>query len=509
MPDESAGIFICASNPHLDFLAVTMNTDFSTLAAAPLQPQPIPLDPGKPVHVIPYRHEEPLFWISVYFAITLWLVMLVFTLGLIIPIMLLLGLLGMFAHSLLIAWLKGNSVKVTAQQLPDLYALYQQTCARLGMQKQPELYLAQSDGMLNAMATRFMRRDYVVLLSAVVEALADRPQAIKFYMGHELGHIKRKHLSRHWWLWPGMLYPLLSPAYSRAREYTCDRHGFASCDNLDDAKRALAVLVAGPDLWKKLNLNAFEAQSQETGNFWMAVNELTADYPWLCKRMMVLENRNAVFPKRSFFAWMIALLSPRMGYGGAIIGFLYWLMLGILILVLVAALAFSGSNMSWLSGLKSNPIVNIWKKMMDLDSKEESESSSSREPQDAATSIASQDDAQLEQAFDQLSGVLTSVNVYMEKNQNRAPGSLEILNTESTIDAGSLQYRVLDKAEAKRMPGVQLFVEKTIVCQSCDTTEPKVQFRRDQAGNWSCHVAGIPAEMLDKQTLKCDVMAAK
>jgi Zn-dependent protease with chaperone function len=236
--------------------------------------------PQQAVHVLPYRNEEPLFWISVYFAVSMWLVMLLVSFGLIIPIMLLAGLLGMFAHSLLIAWLKGNSVKVTAQQFPDLHALYGQTCARLGIDKQPELYLAQSDGMLNAMATRFMRRDYVVLLSAVVDALEDRPQAIKFYMGHELGHIKRKHLSRHWWLWPGMLFPLISPAYSRAREYTCDRHGFASCDNLDDAKRALAVLVAGPERWKNLHLASFEEQAQATGGFWMAVNELTADYPW-------------------------------------------------------------------------------------------------------------------------------------------------------------------------------------------------------------------------------------
>lgn len=481
-----------------------MHTDFSTLAAAPLPPQPVPLDPGTPVHVIPYRHEEPLFWISAYFAASLWLVMLVFTLGLIIPIMLLLGLLGMFAHSLLIAWLKGNSVKVTAEQLPDLYALYQQTCTRLGMQKQPELYLAQSDGMLNAMATRFMRRDYVVLLSAVVEALADRPQAIKFYMGHELGHIKRKHLSRHWWLWPGMLYPLLSPAYSRAREYTCDRHGFASCDNLDDAKRALAVLVAGPDLWKKLNLNAFEAQSKETGSFWMAVNELTADYPWLCKRMMVLENRNAVFPKRHFLAWMIALLSPRMGYGGAIIGFLYWLMLGVLIAVLVIALAFSGSKMTWLSGMADNPIVNVWKKMMNVNADKDVDQGSSSSSTTGNPGV-DEDSATLDQALGQLTDVLSAVDTHMQKNKNRAPGSLQVLGKDSAIDTEGLEYRVMDKADAKHLPNVQILVEKTIVCKTCDTPELKVQFRKNLEGDWTCHVAGKPTAILEQQSPGCEV----
>ena len=309
--------------------------------------------------VIPYRHEAPLFWISAYLAVSLWLLMLVFTVGLIIPIMLVLGLLGVFTHSLLIAWLKGNSVRVTPEQFPDLHHLFSQSCQRLGINRPPELYLAQQDGMLNAMATRFMRRDYVVLLSAVVDALEDRPQAIKFYMGHELGHILRKHLSRHWWLWPGMIYPLLSPAYSRAQEYTCDRHGFACCDNLEDAKRALAVLVAGPERWKSLNLSAFEAQAKASGGFWMAVNELTADYPWLCKRMMVLENRSAVFPRRSFFAWMIAAFSPAVGYGGAVIGFLYWLVLGCVILALVVALLFTPSNWSLPSVFSKSAVMEL------------------------------------------------------------------------------------------------------------------------------------------------------
>ncbi len=461
-----------------------------------------PMDPSKPVHVIPYRHEEPLFWISVYFAVTLWAMMLIFTLGLIIPIMLLLGLLGMFAHSLLIAWLKGNSVKVSVQQFPDLYGLYQQTCSRLGMTPQPELYLAQSDGMLNAMATRFMRRDYVVLLSAVVEALADRPQAIKFYMGHELGHIKRKHLSRHWWLWPGMLYPLLSPAYSRAREYTCDRYGFASCDNLDDAKRALAVLVAGPELWKSLNIGAFEAQAQETGGFWMAVNELTADYPWLCKRMMVLENRNAVFPRRNFFAWMIALLSPRMGYGGAIVGFLYWLIIGGLILALVAALTFSGSKMSWPDTFGKNPITKLWEKMLDIEPSETADNSNPETSSNAAGMTP--DDVNFAIAYGQLSNTSQALDEYLQTNKNSLPPSLAVLKKYDNVDIQGISYEIVSKDRAKELPDVQVLMATTVACESCGAAPPVVQFRKDQSGNWTCHVAGISQEMLKKQYVECE-----
>jgi Zn-dependent protease with chaperone function len=501
--------FLLAAACQPSIFLVTMNNDISTSAQAPFEPMATAPGPVQPVHVIPYRHEEPLFWISVYFAISLWLVMLLLSFGLIIPIMLLIGLLGLFAHSLLIAWLKGNSVKVTAQQFPDLHALYMQTCTRLGIDNRPELYLAQADGMLNAMATRFMRRDYVVLLSAVVDALEDRPQAIKFYMGHELGHIKRKHLSRHWWLWPGMLYPLISPAYSRAREYTCDRYGFASCDNLEDAKRALAVLVAGPERWKKLDLNAFEAQSQETGGFWMAVNELTADYPWLCKRMMVLENRNAVFPKRSFFAWMIALLSPRMGYGGAIIGFLYWLMLGILILVLAATLAFSSSGMSLPSPSANNPIIKLWQKIMGMEESEELGMGDGVTSSDAASATTSADDESLIAAFSQLNSLSSAVDEHMLANKNRAPKSLDLFDKDKEIDTSGVDYQLLGKADSKRLPNVQLVLEKMMQCETCGAAESKIQFRKDLSGNWTCHIAGIPSEMMERQSLECEAIASE
>lgn len=293
------------------------------------------------VKVIPYRHETPLFWIIAYCAVSLWIVFFIFTLGLIIPFLIIFAVLAIFTHSLLITWIKGNSVKVSPEQFPDLWQHYEYCCARLGITKKPEFYIAQADGMLNALATRFLRRDYVVLLSDVVDALEEKPEAIKFYMGHELGHIQQRHLTRHWWLWPGLIYPLIGPAYSRACEYTCDRYGYACCNNLDDAKRALAVLVAGSSRWKTLNINAFEQQAQESGGFWMSVNEFTSDYPWLCKRMAVLEDRSKVFPRRSVLAFMIAMLSPRMGYGGAVIGFIYWCFMGLLILILAGAMTFS------------------------------------------------------------------------------------------------------------------------------------------------------------------------
>jgi Zn-dependent protease with chaperone function len=465
-----------------------------------------PPQSGQAVHVLPYRNEEPLFWISAVMAVYLWVIMIIFTLGLIIPIMLFIGLLGLFAHSLLISWIKGNAVKVTAEQFPDLHALYSQTCARLGIQKVPELYLAQADGMLNAMATRFMRRDYVVLLSDLVDALQERPQAIKFYMGHELGHVQRKHLSRHWWLWPGMIFPLFSPAYSRACEYTCDRYGMASCDNLDDAKRALAVLVAGLERWKQLNFGAFEAQAAQSGSFWMAVNELTADYPWLCKRMRVLEDRNAQFPRRSFWAWLIALVSPRMGYGGAVVGFLYWLMIGGFILFLVAALAFGGRSKDHDDGpgwFEKSFIGQVYKEILKDLGLEKPEPESMGDSPDASSTM-SPDEANFSGAYGRLASVAMALESHAESNKKRAPATLTELKTEpgSDLDIEGIQYQLLRQADAKSAAQMQL--QTAVDCETCssppaDTDKPVLILRRDAQGEWTCHARGFAPELLEKQ----------
>ena len=83
-----------------------------------------------PVTVLPYRHEDPLFWISVYVAISLWLMLTLMTVGLVIPFVLFLGLLGLFARSLLVSWVRGNALRVGPEQYPDLHRLFQQSSTR-------------------------------------------------------------------------------------------------------------------------------------------------------------------------------------------------------------------------------------------------------------------------------------------------------------------------------------------------------------------------------------------
>lgn len=290
-----------------------------------------------------YKHERPLLTTAAVISILFWTLLFVGTLGMAAIYAGFFFVTFLFARSAFISYLKGTAVRVTPDQFPDIYGRLEDCCRTLGIQVPPEIYLMHADGAFNAFATRFLGRDFVVLFSDVVDALEDRPEALNFYIGHELGHLHRKHLIWGPWLAPAMLLPLLGAAYSRAREYTCDNYGYECCDNPEDALVGIAVLSSGAKRWKSLNRDLYAAQTQETSGFWMSFNELIGDYPWLVKRMARLmakaEGRSEEMPGRHGFAWFLALFIPRLGVGagGAASMMIVIAMMGILAAVAIPA----------------------------------------------------------------------------------------------------------------------------------------------------------------------------
>ena len=215
-----------------------------------------------------YRNEEQRFRLMLVWSLLVWGALLLITFGLALVYLLFGFLFYCIAQSALISYIKGNGVRITEEQFPDLKQQISACCRKLGLDEEPQACLMQMGGMLNAFATRFLGRHFLVLYSDVVDGLADNPDALNFY----IGHIKRKHL--HWATipMPASALPLIGPAYSRAREYTCDRHG-------------LAVLAAGGKRARMMNHRAYVDQAGQTEGFWMSFHELVGDYPWLVKRM--------------------------------------------------------------------------------------------------------------------------------------------------------------------------------------------------------------------------------
>jgi Zn-dependent protease with chaperone function/Tfp pilus assembly protein PilE len=229
----------------------------------------------------------------------------------------------LFIQSTLISYIKGNGVELSESQFPDLYKQFSECCNRLQITKPPKAYVLNGNGGLNAFATKFLGTQYVVLMSDVVDAMSNHTDGTRFYIGHELGHLRMKHLNiGHLIRWPVMWLPLLGAAYSRARESTCDRHGLACSSTPEGAARALGALSAGSERWKDLDIKAYLNQAKHSKGFWMSFHELTAGYPWLTKRAARVMDTKASMPKRNPFAYLLALFVPFAGRMGGGFGFL-------------------------------------------------------------------------------------------------------------------------------------------------------------------------------------------
>jgi Zn-dependent protease with chaperone function len=183
--------------------------------------------------------------------------------------------------------LRGNGVRASEHQFPELLEMARRHAATLGLESVPDLFVLQSGGVLNAFATRFLGRDFVVVYSDVLAMAEGRGEdAVSFVVAHELAHVKRGHLKHRWLTLPGRMVPFLGAAHSRACEYTCDRLG-AHCEPAG-ALDGLLVLAAGGELYDRVGVRDFARQVETEGGFWVRWAELISTHPHLPKRVAAL-----------------------------------------------------------------------------------------------------------------------------------------------------------------------------------------------------------------------------
>jgi Zn-dependent protease with chaperone function/type II secretory pathway pseudopilin PulG len=292
-----------------------------------------------------YPHERTLGLTTLILGSLVWLALVIATFSITSLVVALAGLaagfvLYVFAQSALIAHIKGNGVELSEVQFPDLHAQFVACCDHLQIKDRPKAYVLNGDGGLNAFATKFLGTQFVVLFSDVVDAMAKHSDGVRFYIGHELGHLRMKHLSTQFLRWPVLWLPLLGAAYSRARETTCDRHGLACSASPESAARSLAALSAGAERWQDLDVAAYRNQANHASGFWMSFHELAAAYPWLTKRVARVMDTTAPVPKRHKLAYFLAAFVPYAGRLGAGVG----LLLMVYIIGMLAAVAIPAYN---------------------------------------------------------------------------------------------------------------------------------------------------------------------
>ena len=230
--------------------------------------------------------ERTYFTLVLIISVAVWVLLAV----LIIPIFyaLIVAVFIWFANGLVVARLRADGVKVDGDQLPKLHAALRDVCARLEIAQVPDLFVIQSGGLLNAFATRHSGRHFVVIYSDLLDAYGPDSPETRFFLGHELGHIKRNHLIKRLLLLPGLLVPLLGNAYSRACEASCDRFGAFATGEADGAIRAMMVIAGGKDASKAMNPEAFAAQYDQMRGFFVSWYELITGYPTMSQRVAAL-----------------------------------------------------------------------------------------------------------------------------------------------------------------------------------------------------------------------------
>ncbi len=197
----------------------------------------------------------------------------------------------LFAQGMFIARLKKDAVKLGETQFSDVMAMVREMGAAMGMKNIPDVYLLQSGGALNAFATKFLSRDFVVIYSDIFELAYEKGEdALRFVIAHELGHIHRGHLRNRWKIIPGFVIPFLALAYSRACEYTCDRYG--KVYGKPSGNQGLLLLGAGKKLYSKVNEADVIRQADDEQGFFMWLTEISATHPSLALRVKSLKEFN-------------------------------------------------------------------------------------------------------------------------------------------------------------------------------------------------------------------------
>jgi Zn-dependent protease with chaperone function len=183
------------------------------------------------------------------------------------------------------ASIRGSAVELSQRQFPDLYRAAEDFARKLGLRRRPEILLANGNGALNAFAAQAIGYDYVVLSNELFANLHDSNRdGLRFILGHEMGHIRLHHVS----LWYQIavaytqLIPLLGPALSRLREYSCDRHG-AYLSPL--GATGLVLMASGRYTETDVDLDELLRQGRKLRGFWVGLAQLPRSHPFTVRRL--------------------------------------------------------------------------------------------------------------------------------------------------------------------------------------------------------------------------------
>ena len=177
----------------------------------------------------------------------------------------------------------GDNLKVIPSSLPELHDVLEEACHLLGMREVPELYIFLEDKIQSFTSGE---KQPIILLSSGCIDLLTRDE-ILFMLGRELGHIKSNHVLYHMMaasvktlaqfvsdvsLGIGNLISMPLQAalmhWHRMSEFTADRAGLLTCQDMNVAAQSLIKIAGLPIKYHgKVTVEDLRNQAQEFNGF--------------------------------------------------------------------------------------------------------------------------------------------------------------------------------------------------------------------------------------------------
>ncbi len=192
------------------------------------------------------------------------------------------------------AQLRANSVQMSPTQFPEGYRMVVEAAQEFGLRRVPDAYVVLGNGQINAFAAGHGFRRFVAVYSDLFEigGQARDPEALRFIIGHEVGHLAAGHVSYLRLIFSQLVsyVPFLGQAFSRAQEYTADNHGYAYSP--EGVPGAMGVLSGGKYLGAEVNTHALADRATREKGFWLHMSNWLSTHPINTWRAHALRDRS-------------------------------------------------------------------------------------------------------------------------------------------------------------------------------------------------------------------------
>lgn len=199
-----------------------------------------------------------------------------------------------WVRAIMYAQLRATSVRMSPTQFPEGYRMVAEAAAQFGMRNVPDAYVTMGNGVINAFASGHGFRRFVVIHSDMFEVggRTRDPEALRFVIGHEVGHLAAGHVSYFRLVFMNVLsmIPILGTAFSRAQEFTADNYGYDYAPA--GAPGVMGVLSGGKYLNAEVNVNELADRAATDPSLFVHIVNWLSTHPVTTWRAHALRDRS-------------------------------------------------------------------------------------------------------------------------------------------------------------------------------------------------------------------------